>query len=656
MNEYGGDQIDVSVEVYKPIKFVRVPKDMVANSLEVVTIECAFETDPRLGEMTRVSWKKGNTSLDVASDKYKVSEAGSLMLKEVMKTDQGVYTCVVSNDLQTANQTTRLTVLGEPPSFLSTEKDVRALESTNVTLSCQANALPIPKIEWFMQDGEAVPLEGRFSQALLGDLTVSNLRLDDQGDYLCRASNVYGQIETVSTLEVIKKSNVGRDGVSREIVKLSRQDVVLECGVSYDPRLHLETQVKWEKDGRRLFFSEDLNPRFTLQSDRALSIRNLSLSDRGVYACLVSTPFETSSSEVLLRVSGEPPKILSSFDKVVVYEGERLELKCLVRGVPRPTMSWLFDGDRMEGSSSVVELETASPEFRESSVVVEAVSKKHEGVYQCETSNVYGSGVAKFSKVQVITRTTVGIMKSSDNKILSIHAGKRLRIPCHFSNDPLNRVTNIEWSKDDEPIAIGPKDKIDFGMDGSIIINDVQRRHQGDYRCTVVTMLDNATDVVSIEVVVNAPVIVKHSAEEQIAFEGDRVKMVCRANGIPEPRVSWSFNKTKIVVGRGTGGGRPAGDTSVMSIDNVIVSDSGLYVCLARNEYGQTRQRMRLSVVPMPKMRREYEAKVGDRVELPCATESDSELNAQYVFRSSIGLSISNFQPSAFGGKRTDSQ
>ena len=64
-----------------------------------------------------------------------------------------------------------------------------------------------------------------------------------------------------------------------------------------------------------------------------------------------------------------------------------------------------------------------------------------------------------------------------------MQAGKRLPIPCHFAHDPLNRVTNIEWTKDESPIDIGPKDKIDFGMDGSIIISDVQRRHQGSYRC-----------------------------------------------------------------------------------------------------------------------------------------------------------------------------
>jgi hypothetical protein len=216
----------------------------------------------------------------------------------------------------------------------------------------------------------------------------------------------------------------------------------------------------------------------------------------------------------------------------------------------------------------------------------------------------------------------VNIIKNCFNsdKTISVHAGKRLRIPCTFSHDPLNRITNIEWTKNDAAIDIGPGDKIDFGMDGSITVNDVQRRHQGDYRCLVRTVEDNATDVVNIEVVVNAPVIVSHSPDEQIVFEGDTAKMMCRANGIPDPKVTWLFNRTRI-----TSSKDKKRDSPVLSIDNVILSDSGKYVCTAINEYGQTRHEMALSVVPVPKMRREYVAKVGERMELPCATETDSK-------------------------------
>lgn len=213
-----------------------------------------------------------------------------------------------------------------------------------------------------------------------------------------------------------------------------------------------------------------------------------------------------------MRVSGEAPQILSSLKKVTVYEGEDLELKCLVRGTPTPKLRWLFNDRALEPEGGAVRaVPTASAEFVESHVVVRAASKAAEGVYQCEASNVYGSGVAKFAKVSVVRRTRVEI--TSDEEY-SVRAGQRLLMPCKVENDPLNRITNIAWTKDGAPIDIGPKDRIDFGMDGSLTVGDIQRRHEGTYRCTASTVLDNATDVVNVRVVVNAPVITGHSEDQ----------------------------------------------------------------------------------------------------------------------------------------------
>ncbi len=55
---------------------------------------------------------------------------------------------------------------------------------------------------------------------------------------------------------------------------------------------------------------------------------------------------------------------------------------------------------------------------------------------QCETSNLYGSGVAKFAKVTVIGRTTVRIGSggSDPEKEIVVHAGEKLKIPCRLVN------------------------------------------------------------------------------------------------------------------------------------------------------------------------------------------------------------------------------
>ena len=144
----------------------------------------------------------------------------------------------------------------------------------------------------------------------------------------------------------------------------TRQNVTLQCGVSYDPRVHNETEVSWNKDGdilgkilrntqksdlirlekAKYYFSQLLSDttvaKHSMQPDWSLKMSNLTLSDNGIYTCEVATPFETITSQIAVRVSGEPPRILSDFKKIVVYEGESLEIRCLVRGVPRPALTW----------------------------------------------------------------------------------------------------------------------------------------------------------------------------------------------------------------------------------------------------------------------------------------------------------------------------
>ena len=69
----------------------------------------------------------------------------------------------------------------------------------------------------YCRDGNAVPLDGlRVSRARLGDLTILSVELSDEGSYTCRASNVYAEIETVSRVEVIKKSG-GAEGARDDV-------------------------------------------------------------------------------------------------------------------------------------------------------------------------------------------------------------------------------------------------------------------------------------------------------------------------------------------------------------------------------------------------------------------------------------------------------
>ena len=59
-------------------------------------------------------------------------------------------------------------------------------------------------------------------------------------------------------------------------------------------------------------------------TNNSLIINSLKEDDKGKYICTVETPFESLEYSVELFVHGEPPKILSNFKKLTLYEGEDL--------------------------------------------------------------------------------------------------------------------------------------------------------------------------------------------------------------------------------------------------------------------------------------------------------------------------------------------
>ncbi len=233
VNEYGSDLILVNLNVIPPPIIDEGPQDLVMKTLGTVRFPCQVLADPRIANVS-LSWS--------FNDIHLLDQDGQdqLILDKVTKNNEGSYTCHVKTPFGDANQTARLTVLGEPPSFIATEKNVRSLEGGKAVLSCQANGLPMPEVNW-LKDGLSLNMDmegSRFSKTLLGDLTIEKVEADDQGSYDCVASNLYGQIKTTVEVEVIKKS-IHKDDISlaREVVKNVHDNVTLHCGISFDPRL-----------------------------------------------------------------------------------------------------------------------------------------------------------------------------------------------------------------------------------------------------------------------------------------------------------------------------------------------------------------------------------------------------------------------------------
>ena len=107
---------------------------------------------------------------------------------------------------------------------------------------------------------------------------------------------------------------------------------------------------------------------------------------------------------------------------------------------------------------------------------------------------------------------------------------------------------------------------LDNEVDDTMTLYNIDNTSAGNYSCTVSNPAGQ--DSISIFVFIQ-PYIVNPLAESVQVFNGSSVNITCEADGFPRPNVSWMNESTKV------------SNTSLLNFDPVLVTNQGLYRCVA---------------------------------------------------------------------------
>ncbi|XP_059534365.1 ADAMTS-like protein 3 isoform X2 [Myotis daubentonii] len=157
-----------------------------------------------------------------------------------------------------------------------------------------------------------------------------------------------------------------------------------------------EVAYAWTKDGVPLQPSEKI----VLSRAGVLQIRNPTRGEQGLYGCSVanrlgsdaaSSPVLFAEAPVILvrgrNVTGREPGPLSVVvgGTVRAALGADVTIQCPVRGVPRPTVSWVKRGGPLGDNISVLP---------NGSLLLQNVSRQNKGTYVCRVSSALGKAAA----------------------------------------------------------------------------------------------------------------------------------------------------------------------------------------------------------------------------------------------------------------------
>eukprot|EP00095_Tigriopus_kingsejongensis_P002293 maker-scaffold400_size182785-snap-gene-0.21 protein:Tk02293 transcript:maker-scaffold400_size182785-snap-gene-0.21-mRNA-1 annotation:"PREDICTED: contactin-like" len=321
-----------------------------------------------------------------------VSNDGYIYFSALEKIDQGNYSCSVQSAVSNNGRNGpffQLEVSPHPnyqqlrfPQNFPKAFPEAPVAGDDVRLECIAFGYPVPHYNWTrinadIPDGAIVTNYNRV-------LILPRVRVEDQGEYICRAHNdkvsITGNVVLSIQSRPVFTISIGDMHVDE------RDDVTWTCEAFGIP----DVLYEWLKNGDKLRTNDsDLAPedrgRYEIR-DNVLIIRQVRRDrDEGMYQCRAYNELDSRYSSGQLRVLAFAPTFakVPLEPKTFAAEGGNVTLRCKPEGAPQPQFTWRKDGNRIASSGKYIIYDNGN-------IYINRVNVADTGTYTCEAANEYG--------------------------------------------------------------------------------------------------------------------------------------------------------------------------------------------------------------------------------------------------------------------------
>ncbi|XP_077758048.1 hemicentin-1 isoform X2 [Canis aureus] len=578
-NSAGTDKQTSTLRYIEAPKLVVVQSELLVALGDTTVMECKSSGTP----LPQVKWFKGDLELRPSPFLIIDPLLGLLKIQETQDLDAGDYTCVAVNDAGRAAGKITLDV-GSPPVFIQEPADVSVEIGSNVTLPCYVQGYPEPKIKWRRSDN--MPIFSRpfsvssISQLRTGALFISNLWANDKGTYICEAENQFGKIQSQTTVTVTGLV-APLIGISPSVTSvIEGQQLTLPCALLAGNPI---PERRWIKNSAMLV----QNPYITVRSDGSLHIERVRLQDGGKYTCVASNVAGTVNKTTTVDVH-VLPTIQHGQQVLSTIEGIPVTLPCKASGIPKPSIIWSKKGELISTSSAKFSAGA------DGSLYVVSPGGEESGEYVCTATNAAGYAKRKVQLTVYVRPRVFGDQRglSQDKPVeISVLAGEDVTLPCEVKSIPPPIIT---WAKETQLISpFSPRHT--FLPSGSMKIIETRISDSGMYLCVATNIAGNVTQ--SVKLNVHVPPKIQRGPKLMKVQVGQRVDIPCTAQGMPLPVITWFKGGSAMLV---DGVQHISNSDGTLSIDQAMLSDAGIYTCVATNIAGSDETEITLHVQEPP--------------------------------------------------------
>ncbi|XP_033229948.1 protein sidekick isoform X4 [Belonocnema kinseyi] len=333
----------------------------------------------------RTLWTKDDIPIENTRISYQFDDLWNrtLILKSANLTFTGVYACHVdlrSGGFPTIVANASIEVY-EKPSFVNELKRETLSEyGSTVTLPCEAEGVPLPKISWY-RNAESVEylLGTRYHLEEDGSLTIKKLTMEDSGMFQCLASNEAGEASSYTWIRAKTSIPVMELGPQNATV-LDGKDATITCRAIAAP----VPNITWIYNDS---FPVEIAGRVQLLDNGDLLIAAVKSNDVGKYTCIRANEAGSVNGSAYLSVLVRT-RIIQPPADITVTLGYTAELQCKISNDP----SVKFDVAWFHNSQVINTKSSQRVKMREDGTLeIGAVRASDVGEYTCSVVSPGGN-------------------------------------------------------------------------------------------------------------------------------------------------------------------------------------------------------------------------------------------------------------------------